>query len=84
MRHALRGRGNMEHFSNRPCAAPGLVSYRYIGRYGPVMIGAKDTADALKEAARSIAGEPDPTRLQVWNEQARGYVNVVSFTPGQP
>lgn len=53
---------------DRPMAAPGLTSYRYRGRYGWVMIGAKDNADALREAARSIDGEPDPARLEVWRE----------------
>lgn len=52
---------------DRPLAAPGLKSYRYRGRYGWVMIGARDDADALREAARSIEGAPDPENLQVWN-----------------
>lgn len=53
---------------DRPMAAPGLKSYRYPSRYGGyVMIGAKDNADALKEAARSIDGEPEMSRLEAWD-----------------
>lgn len=56
------------HFTDRPCAAPGLVSYRYLGRYGWVMIGATDDADALREAGRSVGSdEVDPSRLERWN-----------------
>lgn len=40
-------------FVNRPCAAPGLISYRAHGRYGLIMIGAKDDTDAMREARRS-------------------------------
>ena len=35
-------------------AAPGLDSYRYWGRYGWVMIGAKDAQDALNEAGNKL------------------------------
>lgn len=53
---------------HKPLAAPGLVSYRYYnGAYGWVMIGARDNADALREAGRSIDGEPDASRLQRWD-----------------
>ncbi len=58
----------MTDTTNRPLAAPGLISYRYRGRYGWVMIGARDHADALSEANRSIA--PDRAtldRLEMWN-----------------
>ena len=40
---------------DRPCAAAGLTSYRYRGRYGWVMIGARDDHDAMREAARSTS-----------------------------
>ena len=40
---------------DRPCAAPGLWSYRYRGRYGWIMIGARDDADAMREARRSTS-----------------------------
>ena len=55
-----------EHNSNRPLAAAGLTSYRYRGRWGFVMIGARDDDDALREAARSIEGEPSRDNLEVW------------------
>lgn len=58
-----RGVGGV-HFTERPLAAPGLVSYRARGRYGWIMIGARDAADALREAHRST---PAPTDLQIWN-----------------
>jgi len=54
-------------FWSKPCAAPGLTSYRYRGRYGWVMIGATDTADALREAARSIDGPATLEHLERWN-----------------
>lgn len=40
-------------FWNRPCASSGLISYRATGRYGFIMIGAKDDSDAMREALRS-------------------------------
>jgi hypothetical protein len=52
---------------NKPCAAHGLTSYRYKGRYGWIMIGATDHADALREAARSSSDTIDRANLQVWN-----------------
>lgn len=56
---------------NRPCAAHGLISYRYAGNYGWIMIGATDHADALKEAMRSMRSmrhdTPTLDKLQVWN-----------------
>lgn len=55
---------------DRPCAIPGLDSYRYrLPRGGYVMIGATDTADALREAARSVEGEVSVERLERWNGQ---------------
>jgi hypothetical protein len=55
--------------TGRPLAAHGLNSYRYRDRYGWVMIGARDHAEALAEAARSIDGQPSPYRLEVWDGQ---------------
>jgi len=53
---------------NKPLAAHGLTSYRYRGNYGWVMIGARDNADALREAGRSASNHtPVIDRLQVWN-----------------
>lgn len=66
----------MERENERPMAAPGLTSYRYRGRYGPVMIGARDKADALREAARSITGAVDPANLEIWCASARRYVKA--------
>lgn len=62
--------------SNRPMAAPGLISYRYTGRYGYVMIGAGDDADALNEASRSIDGKPDPAKLERWDVISHSYRKV--------
>ena len=50
-----------------PCAAPGLISYRYRGPLGAVMIGAAHEVEALSEAARSICETPGPALLDVWN-----------------
>ena len=36
--------------TDRPLAAPGLISYRCRNRFGWTMIGARDDTDALKEA----------------------------------
>jgi hypothetical protein len=54
---------------DRPCAAPGLTSYRYRGAYGWIMIGAIGHADALREAARSLSDKrhaPTLDRLEIW------------------
>jgi len=53
---------------NKPLAAHGLTSYRYKGRYGFVMIGARDDAHALKEAQRSLTRDTaTPEKLERWN-----------------
>lgn len=52
---------------DRPLAAQGLISYRAKGRYGHVMIGAKNDNDAWSEASRST---DRPTKLEVWNGEA--------------
>lgn len=59
---------------DRPLAVRGLKSYRYRGDFGWVMIGARDNADALREAERSIDGKASLDRLQAWN--GTEYVNV--------
>jgi len=61
------------NFYDRPMAAHGLTSYRLRGRYGWIMIGARDHADAMREAARSTQ-EPKPENLQVWD--GLQYVNA--------
>ena len=43
----------MTDLQDRPCAAAGLVSYRYNGPFGFIMIG-----DAMNEANRSLTGTP--------------------------
>lgn len=40
---------------DKPLAAAGLKSYRCKGRFGWIMIGATDDADATAEARRSCA-----------------------------
>lgn len=53
---------------DKPCAAPGLISYRYRGQYGFTMIGASDDQDALRSAKRSMSyGEPNPALLERWD-----------------
>jgi hypothetical protein len=51
---------------DRPLADRGLTSYRLRGRYGYIMIGARDHEDAMREAARS-APNPDRAALEIWN-----------------
>jgi hypothetical protein len=43
------------------------MSYRYKSRYGWIMIGARDDADALREAARASSDAINRANLQVWN-----------------
>lgn len=61
---------------NRPLAAPPWDAYRYRGRYGFVMIGARDPAEALTEARRSTDGPVTLDRLEKWDgtqyTEARG------------
>ena len=54
---------------DRPMAAPGLTSYRIAGRFGWIMIGARDHEDAWREAQRS---SPSLNRadLEIWNGTA--------------
>ena len=55
-------------FWERPCASKGLTSYRYLGKFGWIMIGATDTADAIREANRSLeTPSAEIGRLEVWN-----------------
>ena len=57
------------HYWNRPCAAPGLLSYRYVHRHGCVMIGAANDYGALQEARRSMTGPVSMDNLEKWNGQ---------------
>ena len=47
---------------------PGVysASYRYRGRFGYLMVVAKNPADALTEAARGTGGPVDTACLEVW------------------
>lgn len=64
-------------FHDRPCAASGLTSYRYKGRFGWIMIGAKDDTDALREASRSTTPYPvNREHLEIWNGEK--YVGVAA------
>lgn len=68
----------MTHFTDKPCAAPGLTSYRYKGPFGFVMIGATSDDDAMNEAKRSLTnGTLSRNALQVWDEGERAYRNVI-------
>jgi len=55
------------NLTSQPLAASGYISYRYRGEYGYVMIGAKDSADALRESLRSTRSGGDIARLEIWN-----------------
>lgn len=64
----------MTHFTDLPCAAQGLTSYRYKGPYGWIMIGARDIRDAIHEANRSLEfGRAKVENLQVWNYDLKKY-----------
>jgi hypothetical protein len=52
---------------HKPLAAPPFDSYRYRGRYGFIMIGARDTAEALSEARRSTDGPVTLDHLEKWD-----------------
>lgn len=62
-------RGEKE-LTSKPLAVKGLNSFRYLGAFGYVMIGAKNVFDAIQEAERSIEGKADVTKLEVWNGKA--------------
>lgn len=54
--------------TDKPMAAKGLTSYRYKGKFGWIMIGAKDLTDALNEANRSLEKKDAIVdNLQVWD-----------------
>lgn len=60
--------------TDKPLADHGLISYRYRGRYGWIMIGAKDDTDALNEARRSTDDAVTADKLEIWNGSE--YVSV--------
>lgn len=59
------------NISDKPLASNGLISYRYKGPFGWVMIGANNHSGALREAARSVdfteENLPQLSMLQMWN-----------------
>jgi hypothetical protein len=57
----------MKAMHDRPMAAAGLISYRCRGRYGWIMIGALDNADAVREAKRSTDKDIGYSDIEVWN-----------------
>jgi hypothetical protein len=63
------------HAHERPCAAPGLTSYRIRGVFGWIMIGAHSIGGALDEARRSTQFV-DRSKLQVWSETAGKYIDA--------
>lgn len=72
----------MANYWDKPCASAGLTSYRYKGQYGWIMIGAKNTQDALQEALRSITScganlAAHKANLQVWDFLEGKYTSVL-------
>ena len=65
----------MIHFTDKPCAAMGLLSFLYMGRFGFIMIGATDNQDALKQAQRSTSDKVSIDRLEFWNGSQYQLVN---------
>lgn len=63
------------NITGKPLATHGLTSYRYRGRYGWIMIGAKDDTDALREASRSTDYPVTLDKLEIWN--GFEYVSVI-------
>ena len=64
---------------DKPMASNGLISYRYRGRYGWIMIGASTDTDALAQAQLSTsdpASKVTNDRLERWNGQH--YIGVLS------
>lgn len=62
--------------TDKACAVFPLLSYRYNGPYGFIMIGAKDDTDALNEAKRSLSNPTilNMSNLQKWN--GKEYINI--------
>ena len=64
----------MINLCDKPMASKGLISYRYRGRYGWIMIGAKDDNDALREAQRSTSDKVTMDNLQIWKGSQYDYI----------
>lgn len=60
---------------NKPLASRGLISYRYRGRFGWIMIGAHSDIAALAEAQRSTDFPVSLAELQVWEGESGMYVD---------
>lgn len=78
----VTARGREVH--DRPLAAGDLTSYRYKGPLGWVMIGAKNEAEALTEAKRSVEQPSEVTAesLEAWDGEQ--YAPVAPPRPEQP
>ena len=76
MTEVLRTASSILPTHDRPCAAPGLTSYRYRGRYGWIMIGADSAREALEEALRSTDEPAHMDRLEVYDFLAGQYTPV--------
>lgn len=57
----------MTAIHEKPCAAHGLVSFRYRQDFGYIMIGAKDQEDAVREVKRTTNDALILDRLEVWD-----------------
>jgi hypothetical protein len=75
MHEARRAKYADRQYVDRPVAAYGLTSYRIRGRYGYIMIGAKDHEDAMREAARSTR-DPKRADLEIFDDALGRYVKV--------
>ena len=71
--------------TDKPLAAHGLVSYRYRGSLGWIMIGALNNNDALIQANRSLTLSRDKPatidKLEIWD--GNQYVAVVHSGAGR-
>ena len=63
------------NITGKPLADHGLTSYRYRGRYGWIMIGARDDMDAMREASRSTDYPVTLDKLEIWNGSE--YVSII-------
>jgi len=53
---------------NKPYAIKSLISYRYKNNYGFIMVGARNTKDALNEINRSLStGIAELSKLEIWD-----------------
>ena len=63
--------------TDKALAAAGFKSYRYKGKYGHIMIGAKNHSDALNQAKQSTRDPVSQEKLEMWDEKAKKYVPLV-------